>query len=177
MRERARILARAGIPLPARRRGAGPAAAVRIVRARPGDAAELTMIAHAAKGHWGYPESWLRRWEGELTVTGESIRRHPTYVAAQGGRAVGFYMLLVETAEASLNHLWVVPPAMGKGVGRALFQHAEGVARRAHVSRLRVVSDPHAEEFYVRMGAAVYGREPAFMDGHERFLPLLEKVL
>jgi ribosomal protein S18 acetylase RimI-like enzyme len=146
-------------------------------QARPEDAGELTAIAHAAKGHWGYPESRLRRWEGVLTVTPEYIRGNPTHVAVSGGSIVGFCSVRISGREAYLDHLWVLPSDMGKGVGRFLFGLAEGIARAAGAARIRVESDPHAEGFYIRMGAARYGRTPASMDGNERYLPLMEKTL
>jgi GNAT superfamily N-acetyltransferase len=148
-----------------------------IERANPEDAGRLTAIAFAAKGHWGYPASWLRRWEKVLTITPEYVRANPTYIAAVDGRIVGFCALVLRDGEARLDHLWVLPAEMGKGTGRALFGFAESLARSAGAACIRVESDPHAEEFYVRMGAARCGRVPADMDGTERFLPLLEKNL
>jgi GNAT superfamily N-acetyltransferase len=150
---------------------------VRIVRARPADAGLLTSLAFAAKGHWGYPESWLRRWEGVLTVTPGYLRAIPTYKAVSRRRVIGFCSLLVRGREASLEHLWVLPAEIGRGAGRTLFSWAEAVARAAGAATLRVESDPHAEGFYIRMGAERRGRVPAPMDGNERYLPLLEKCL
>ncbi len=150
---------------------------MKMARALPADAGELTAIAHAAKRHWGYPESWIHSWESSLTLTPEFVGAHPTHVARSGGRIVGFCSVVVRGREARLEHLWVLPPEMKKGTGRALFELAEGLARKAGAACLRIESDPNAEEFYVRMGAARYGRVPATMDGNERFLPLLEKSL
>jgi ribosomal protein S18 acetylase RimI-like enzyme len=150
---------------------------MKIVRAQPEDADALTNVALAAKRHWGYPEDWIRRWEEALTVTPLYVRAHPTYVAQGDKKIVGFCALLVQPGEAVLDHLWVLPAAMGMGVGRALFLHAEKIAREAGAIRMKIVGDPHAEGFYRRMGARVYGREPAAMDNQARFLPLLEKAL
>jgi len=151
---------------------------MKIVRACPEDTDTLTGIALAAKSYWGYPESWIRRWKEALTVTSDSISSHPTYAAVTDEQIVGFCALRIQPPDqALLDHLWVLPSAMGSGVGRALFLHAEKVAREAGVACLKIVGDPHAEGFYHRMGATVYGREPAPMEGQARFLPLLEKVL
>jgi GNAT superfamily N-acetyltransferase len=90
---------------------------------------------------------------------------------------VGFFALILGPGAAWLDHLWVLPSETGRGTGRALFLRAEDLARRSGAARLRVESDPHAEGFYVRMGAARCGRVPAPMDGRERYLPLLEKAL
>lgn len=148
-----------------------------IVRAAAGNADALTKIAFAAKRHWQYPEDWMRRWERVLTITPDDVSRHPTFVAVVDSELIGFCAVQIAAETAVLEHLWVLPAFMGQGVGRALFQHAETVARAAGARRLRITGDPHAELFYARMGATVYGREPASIDGQERFLPLLEKRL
>jgi GNAT superfamily N-acetyltransferase len=150
---------------------------MKITRARPEDADTLTDIAIAAKRHWGYPESWMRQWEVVLTITPEYITAHPTFVAVTDERIAGFCAVQLRPEEALLDHLWVLPTAMGNGIGRALFAHAEGVARQAGAARMSMVGDPHAEGFYRRMGATVHGHEPAHMDGAERHLPLLAKAL
>jgi GNAT superfamily N-acetyltransferase len=150
---------------------------VKIVRALPEDAAELSALARAAKAHWGYPETWLRSWGGVLTLTPAYIRAHPKFAAVSEGRIVGFFAAVMRGDDALLEHLWVLPAEMGKGVGRLLFESAEAHARTAGAARLKVECDPHAEGFYVRMGAVKRGHVPAPMEGLERFLPLLEKAL
>ena len=150
---------------------------MQIERAAADDARTLTEIAFAAKRHWQYPETWIRRWENVLTITPEYIVRHPTFVAAIDGESAGFYALQIEASDAWLDHLWVRPSFMRRGVGRALFRHAEEFARAAGAKRLKIVGDPHAELFYTRMGATVYGQQSARMDGTDRYLPLLEKSL
>ena len=142
------------------------------------DAAEaLTEIAVAAKSHWGYPPGWLNRWRKELTITPGYLAEHTAFTAVLDGRMAGFYALHLEAGEALLDQLWVRPSCMRQGVGRALFEHAEATARKAGASRLKITGDPHAEEFYLRMGAKLSGRQPAPMDDQERFLPLFEKAL
>jgi GNAT superfamily N-acetyltransferase len=150
---------------------------MKTARARPDEASELTAIARSSKGHWGYPKDWLRRWEDVLTITPEYIRMYPTYVAFSTGHIAGFCSIRTREREAYLDHLWVLPSELRRGIGRLLFEIAEGVARTAGAARLKVESDPHAEEFYIRMGASRYGRVAAAMDGQERHLALLEKDL
>lgn len=150
---------------------------MRIARSRPGDAAALTRMAHEAKRHWGYPETWIARWKDVLTLTPEYIRANPTYCAIEAGAIVGFCALRLRGAEALVDHLWVAPASMGRGVGRSLFRRCEETAMEAGASILKIESDPNAEGFYRAMGASTVGRNPAPMDGRERFLPLLEKSL
>ena len=141
------------------------------------DAAELTEIAFAAKRHWGYPESWMARWHSLLTVTSEYLAKHTGFVAREENEILGFAVLRADSREGWIDHLWVKPAAMRRGIGRALFSQCEAHARASGLTSLRIEADPHAEEFYARMGARVSGRVEASMDGTPRFLPLMEKSL
>ncbi len=145
--------------------------------ARPDEAERLTAIAHAAKRHWGYPESWIRLWREQLTLTPAYLAANPTFVAELDGKAVAFASVVLENATATLDHLWVLPEAMGFGIGRALFQHAEKTARQAGCTKLATTADPYAEAFYQKMGLVTMDREDASLDGQTRFLPLMEKSL
>jgi GNAT superfamily N-acetyltransferase len=145
--------------------------------ARPDEADRLTAIAHAAKRHWGYPEAWIERWRDQLTITPEYVAQYPTFVAELDGAVVAFVSIIPQARRAVLDHLWVLPEAMRRGLGRALFRHAEAAARRAGATTLTTTADPHAEDFYRKMGLVTVGHEDASLDGQTRRLPLMEKSL
>lgn len=144
-----------------------------IVRTEPEDADALTEIAHAAKRHWGYPERWIESWRDILTMRPEFIAENVAYSAIEEDRAVGFYVLTTEADGPHLDHLWIAPHAIGRGIGRALFDHAVEQARRLGHRTLKIEADPHAEGFYARMGARRVGEAVTEIDGHRRELPLL----
>lgn len=146
---------------------------MQIVRAKPDAAGALTAIAFAAKRHWKYPESWMERWRDLLTIQPEFLASHETYAAVVDGRTVGFYALKPKDEKLDLVHLWVLPAAMGQGVGRALFIHALDRARALGFKSLEIESDPNAEGFYKRMGARRIDVGIKEMDGQPRELPLL----
>jgi GNAT superfamily N-acetyltransferase len=148
---------------------------MRVVRARPEDAATLTAVAFAAKRAWGYPESWIRAWSPTLTIAPSAVARFPTFLVVEGEEVLGFCMVSLSGREARIEHLWVRPAHWGHGVGRALFRHGEAAAKAAGAAVLVMESDPHAEGFYVAMGAVRVGSVPAAMEGVERVLPVLEK--
>ena len=148
-----------------------------IAPARAGEAAALSAVARAAKKHWGYPDAWLQQWDPLLTITEESLHAGTTLVARAQGRTVGFVALRPDEGGAVIEHLWVIPDAMGQGIGRALFTAAEAEARALGVPDLEVEADPHAEGFYHRMGMVTTGYRPADMEGQSRRLPLLRKSL
>ena len=145
---------------------------MKIVRAKPEDAAGLTEIAFAAKRHWGYPERWLQVWADILTVTPELVAKNPTFSAMEDDSALGFYSLTTKP-RPDLTHLWVLPRAMGRGIGRALFEHAVEQARALGLASFEIEADPNAEAFYLHMGAIRIGANVTEIEGERRELPLL----
>lgn len=150
---------------------------IAIVRAIPSDAGTLGAIARAAKAHWGYPASWLAKWAGSLTITPESIAAQETFQAVRDGSALGFYTLRADGTSWELEHLWVLPSCLRQGIGRALFAYAVVQAQSQGARRLTIESDPHAEGFYLRMGARRIGTVTREIDGQPRALPLLARDL
>jgi len=142
-----------------------------IRRALRADAPTLTRVAHAAKRHWKYPEDWIRLWQDALTVTPGFIDRHPVCCAVLGARVLGFYALSGAGATRELEHFWVVPEHIGRGVGARMFRHAVATLTADGARGLRIASDPYAEGFYLRMGARPAGEVPSAPRG--RALPLL----
>ena len=144
---------------------------IKIRPGRPDEAAALSAIAFAAKRHWGYPESWIELWRDDLTVLPQYIDDNIVYVAEECGQIIGFVALAVFDEEAEVDHLWVMPEHMGKGVGRQLMQSALSYCNSIAVEYVRVVSDPNAQAFYAKLGAVYQGEidsNPA-----PRKLPLL----
>ena len=145
-----------------------------IRRAKPDEADELTLLAHAAKRHWNYPEKWIEHWKDDLTITPDFIAGNEVYVAMVDGTIAGCCALVVGDELAELEHMWIDPQQMGEGVGRALFQHTKERARELGLPELELSADPHAEGFYARMGAKRIGEIQAYMDGQERVLPRMK---
>ena len=150
-------------------------APVDIRAARPTDAQRLTAIAHAAKRHWGYPEDLISLWQADLTMSPQFIVDYPVFCAVRDSEIVGFYALSRQGEAFELEHLWVDPQHMGTGVGALLFEHAVRTVRSMGGSVLNIASDPHAEGFYLRMGAIRVGEVPSRPEG--RTLPLLTLVI
>ena len=148
-----------------------------IRRAHPDEADALTEIAHSAKRHWGYPESWIEHWKNDLTITSEFIADHETFVAVAGGEIVGCCALVVSEAMAEMEHMWIKPEHIGAGVGRALFLHTTERARNLGLPALEISSDPNAEGFYQRMGATRIGDVQSEIEGTPRVLPRMSIAL
>ena len=144
-----------------------------ILRAKPDDAVALTEIAHAAKRHWGYPETWIEAWRDVLTMRPEFITANVAYTAVENESPVGFYVLTKEPDGLRLDHLWILPSSMGRGIGRALFEHAAAEVKRLGFRSVKIEADPNAEDFYRRMGAVRVGTARSQVYGEARELPLM----
>ncbi|MBX7210295.1 MAG: GNAT family N-acetyltransferase [Verrucomicrobiaceae bacterium] len=150
-----------------------PSQRVLISAALPGEADALTEIAFAAKRHWGYPDAWIEQWRAALTITAEFIATHEVFAARKAGSIAGFAALVRDGGILRLEHLWVRPGDMGRGVGSALFRHSQQRASALGFETFEIESDPSASGFYLRMGAEQMGTSTsAFLEGLTRELPV-----
>ncbi|GAB5562896.1 MAG: GNAT family N-acetyltransferase [Synoicihabitans sp.] len=144
-----------------------------IVDATSDMADRLSDLAMRSKASWGYEPSWLSLWQDDLTLVPEYIERHFVKVAECDGELSGFIALNFDDAE--IDHLWVEPQAMGKGVGKALFATVRDAMKEAGINEIKIVSDPNAEGFYIGMGAKRVGSVASLPPG--RLLPKLSFAL
>jgi len=129
-----------------------------IRRAIPEEAAALSIIAVQAKAHWGYAKEQLDLWAREfLQVSPNYITGHHVWVACMNAVPVGFAGVGIHEAEAELDHLWILPPYIGQGVGRQLFLYSTKRMNELGYPELIFTSDPHADGFYRKLGAESIG--------------------
>ena len=141
--------------------------------ALPSEVAALSELAQRAKAHWGYPAERLAAWRPQLTVSVPDLVELAVFVARQSERPVGFYALGRDGDALCLEHFWVDPPSMGRGIGRLLLRHAQQEARTRGCDVIQIDADPNAEAFYVRLGAVRVGVVAAPVAGTARELPRL----
>ena len=144
-----------------------------IRRARPGESAALGALTVRSKAFWGYDEATMRAFNEDLAVSEEDILNDAVYLLEQAGRWLGYcHLRPAANNEATLESLFVEPEAIGTGVGRRLFEFAAKKGRDLGFSALIFESDPHAEAFYLAMGARRTGQtESSAVPG--RMLPVM----
>ena len=147
---------------------------VMIRPADPGEAEALSRLARAAKAVWGYSTAQLDRWRDDLTLSAASIRRCPTFVAEVDGALVGVAQVSIDGSPWELEHLWVHPDWLRRGIGRALLARAMAAVAEKGAAALLIDADPHAEAFYLAAGAQRVGAVAAPIAGQpDRVLPRL----
>ena len=140
-------------------------------RAVRGEAAQLTALVLRSKAVWGYDPQFMRRAAAELMVSEQDIARRDVFVAHVGDVLAGVGGIDHAAEPPELDLLFVDPAHKGTGVGRALLACLLAAARARGLSELAIVSDPHAEPFYLSQGAVRVGAQHSPATGRE--LPLL----
>ena len=129
--------------------------------AHPAEAAQLSEIAMEAKRYWDYPPEVMESWHSTLTLQAMDIDLSPPYVAEEGGEVVGFYQLIADGDKMELEHMWVKPQFMRKGIGKQLIAHAIADAKARGAKSISIDADPNATAFYLSCGAYRVGETAA----------------
>jgi len=86
---------------------------------------------------------------------------------------LGFFALMNLNGENRLEHLWLEPESLKRGVGTFAFKQIVRLAKELGWKSFRIVADPKAKGFYIKMGASLIGETQSKIDP-EIFLPYLE---
>lgn len=135
---------------------------IRLRKARRGEALRLSALCRRSKAHWGYDASFMRASRAALTVSPSDIAQGSVTVAENhAGRPLGLYRLDRTGRNVELGLLFVDPAAIGRGVGRALMDHAIEAARRRGFIAMEILADPNAAAFYEVIGARLIEIAPS----------------
>lgn len=133
----------------------------RIRPARADEHPQLSALALASKGHWGYSEEFLASCRDELTYGPDTCASGRMWVAEQDGTVLGLVLLEGTAPHGELAALFVTPEAIGTGCGALLLRHALRTARDRGFDLLVLDADPGAEAFYRHHGAVRTGESPS----------------
>ncbi len=139
--------------------------------AHSGEGERLREITAAAKGLWGYDPARVGAWAAALDLSPGRLAAAHAFVAEVDGGAIGWAEILPpEVGVCVLEHLWVEPDRIRRGVGSQLFRHAAGRARALGATVMEWEAEPNALGFYTRMGGrplrtatSEWGRELSIM--------------
>ncbi|MBE9916495.1 GNAT family N-acetyltransferase [Paenibacillus donghaensis] len=147
-----------------------------IRKAKIDEACYLSDLSFRSKAYWGYSDDFMEACREVLTVSPDDISSSLVFVIEDGGTIKGFIGLELENDFCLVSNLFIDPDGIGKGYGRALWQHMLEVVKGLNVRTVQIHSDPHAEKFYLAMGAKRIGEvESNVFEG--RKLPLMEVEL
>jgi N-acetylglutamate synthase-like GNAT family acetyltransferase len=145
---------------------------VSIRRAKVDEAEALTNIAIKSEAYWGYDDEYMEKFKSVYKVTEEFLNNNPTFVIEKDGDITGFYGVLTEDYETSLEYFFIEPKYIGHGYGKLLWKHLIENCKNLGLKEFSIITSPQAKDFYVKMGAILCGEvESLFKKG--RMIPLL----
>lgn len=147
-------------------------------RARPEELEAITALAVRSKRFWGYDDDFMAALEPELTFRPADLADERTRVEVleSDGRLIVALRMRRRTELAYLEDLWIEPRAIGRGYGRIGFERACDIGREWGKGVLELEADPHAESFYLHLGAVRVAMSPvAVVPG--RAVPLMRYTL
>lgn len=113
------------------------------------DHERLRELTFESKAHWGYDRDLVRRWADGLELEDGQER----WAVEADGAIVAWAGLIPPTdGIAILDHLWVDPAWMGRGLGSRLFRVAADRARGLEAERMEWGAEPNAVGFYEKAG-------------------------
>lgn len=125
----------------------------------------------ASKGYWGYSHEQLEQWRSNLRFEETYIARNTVRLILKDHEVIGFFAL-VKGDPNQLDHLWLLPTAIGKGYGNLVFEQIIAECNRLDISNFYIISDPDAEGFYLKKGALNVGQ--VYSEPQKRMLPKLK---
>ena len=149
---------------------------MRIRKARTDEGPILSGIAMRSKAYWEYDNDFIEACREDLTISEQKIEGNHVYILEDTSTIIGFYCLAANGKTGSLDFLFIEPDFIGRGYGRILWESVIQTAREIGLDEFTIDSDPHAEEFYRKMGAVRIGEvESTVFRG--RKLPLMKMVV
>lgn len=131
---------------------------MRIVRsAAAAEAAELSELAFRSEAYWGYDPEYMDKFKAYYSISQEFITKNPTVVLEADDGRIGFYGILINRDEISLEYFFIDPEYIGKGYGRLLWDSLTERCKSLGIREFSIVTSPQARDFYVKMGAVHCG--------------------
>ena len=141
---------------------------------RPAEIKDIETLNHislASKRYWKYPEEWMERWKDDLCISESDLIDLVITVVTINDELRGFCAIRETDGYYEVEHLWLLPETIGKGLGKALLLASLESAVNKDLPIL-VEADPNAEAFYKKQGFVTYGKKESFPKG--RYLPLMK---
>jgi GNAT superfamily N-acetyltransferase len=143
----------------------GTPAPFEIRRARPNEIDVVRGLIVESMGHWDRSPAYLAEAAGLMSLDAGDLARDEAFVLVIDAEIAGFSRFSVAARTAEIEELHIRPRWIGRGYGRALFEHLAGRARQRGAVKMRWSTDQHSLGFYERMGGRVVGTEPSGIAG------------
>jgi len=134
----------------------------------------LRDILILSKGYWGYSQEQLEQWRSNLKFEDEYVARNTVKLILDESEVIGFFAIVKGDID-ELDHLWLLPKAIGKGFGNLVFEKILSECKTLDITEFYITSDPDAEGFYLKKGALKVAK--VYSESQKRMLPKLKYLV
>ncbi|RYE50552.1 MAG: GNAT family N-acetyltransferase [Sphingobacteriales bacterium] len=131
----------------------------------------LRDVLITSKGYWGYSQEQLETWKSNLRFEEEYVSRNTVKLILEDKEVIGFFAIVKGDTD-ELDHLWLLPNAIGRGYGNLVFEQILLECDALKISNFYIISDPDAEGFYLKKGALKVGE--VYSEPQKRMLSKLK---
>lgn len=122
------------------------------------DLDDINSLIRNSKSYWGYSSSFLEDFMTHWGVKKRYLYTNEVILFEAKNELIGLFAFKMDMENTpELDLFFVNPTYIGKGVGRSMWQQALFHARHHGWSEFKIITDPHAEQFYKHMGAQTTG--------------------
>ncbi|PBJ11067.1 GNAT family N-acetyltransferase [Flavobacterium sp. ACN6] len=147
-----------------------------IEKAKITDNEILTVITKKSKAYWRYSAEQMLKWDKNLTISQDYIAEHNVFKLIDNDLIIGYYSYIFENENiVELDNLFILPEYIGRGLGKYLLLDFLNRMKEEKIEKVRLNSEPNAENFYFKMGFVKIGEFETSIKN--RFMPIMEMKL
>lgn len=117
--------------------------------------------------HFPHAPAYLAEAASLMSLDAAEIERDEAWFLEGGGSTIGFYRVSIDGNRGEIEELHLEPAVIGRGFGRAMFEHCVTRAKQRGVRRLVWSCDDNALGFYFTMGGHAVGTQPSGIAGDD----------
>ena len=115
----------------------------------------------------------MNLWKSDLEVSEDYISKNEVVKVYEQDKFIGFYGIkFINEKDAEIDHLWLIPEKIKKGLGRLIFNHIFKCLKLKNYIKATLIAEPNSKGFYEKMGGKVIGQHQSKVSG--RFLDIYE---
>lgn len=123
------------------------------MRAKEEALTEINELISASKKYWNDSAEYLSQAIPLLMRSAEYLQENLCFqIMTDDEEICGFFSFNEDGAKHTLDHLWIKPNFIGKGLGRLAINFARELGTKKHWDSILVLPEPGSLEFYKKMG-------------------------
>ena len=137
----------------------------------------LNATMRLSKAHWAYDQAFMDAFMHKYSIDENYLDHHDVTLLCKEGDLIGYFSFTFhEDHTLELDHFFLHPSYIGKGLGKRLWKECCLVAIKLGATEFTLWSDPEAEPFYAKMGCEKIGvKQSPFMP--DRYPPIMRYKL